>query len=349
MPTSRNVLAEIEDAEKGYPEEVLSRHEALRTANDFSENLIAKVRAEIAAAPPPTHCNVHVLATAGSLARREASEQSDLDLMMTTHPVAEGQEEPDVEDLKGWRDAMCDRMGIEKPNKKGVFADPTCRSLMEGISGGSEERYQDVAKRALFILESEWLHNEEGFLKLLDDVVGKYAEMVVADPRKNFVFLVNDIIRYFRQLCVNYQYTTSETPDGRWPIRNIKLRHSRVMMYFSMIAALGALSPVHDGSKIEALKALIRLPPLRRLHASYKLSGDEGFSRVAGPYNTFLHLLSQKEARDGLGKLEYVDRYSSPIFSQLKANSDALSAELLRFFDARRGSWDERFFEYMLL
>lgn len=46
--------------------------------------------------------------------------------------------------------------------------------------------------------------------------------------------------------------------------------------------------------------------------------------------------------------LEYDNRYSDPNFSHLKANSDALIAELLRFLWSKRGAWSDRFFEYLV-
>lgn len=44
----------------------------------------------------------------------------------------------------------------------------------------------------------------------------------------------------------------------------------------------------------------------------------------------------------------YENRYSKPEFASLKANSDGLIAELLRFVLSRRGNWSERFFEYLI-
>ena len=343
------ILEEIATARDCYGPEILARYAAIRQAHEYSNDLLVKVRTAIAASPPDAACKVHVLATAGSLARLEASDQSDLDLIMTVNPVREGDEAADLQALKEWRNQLCERLGIDKPNPKGVFIDPTCRTVLETISGGAEEAYQDVAKRILFILESQWLYSESEHDTLIDAIIDKDSMHVKIDTRKNFVFLLNDVVRFFRQLCVNYQFTTDETADGKWPLRNIKLRHSRVIMYFSMIAALGALSRCYDKDKIKALKDLVKLPPLERLFVAYKISGDEGFFRVAGSYNTFLHLLSQQEARDELFKLEYPDRYKSAIFGQLKANSDGLSSELLRFYEARRGGWDDRFFEYMIL
>ena len=121
------------------------------------------------------------------------------------------------------------------------------------------------------------------------------------------------------------------------------------MMYFSLIAALGALSRYDGSDKISVLKLLIEFEPLKRLYASYRLSDDDGYFRVAEYYNVFLTFLNRKDVRDKLNGLEYHDRYASDEFSIMKANSDALAAELWRFFQNQRGKWNDRFFEYMII
>lgn len=341
------ILSDIAEIDEGFDRDVLGRHAAIKTAQVHSEEMLEKVRAWIREHPPSTA--VHTLAIAGSLARLEASDQSDLDLIITLHPPGAGKAPIGDEPIMAWRNTLCDELKIDKPNPSGVFHRPICRSQISKIAGQAGEPYESVAKRILFLLESQWLYNQDNYESLLIELIEAYAHDVRCDPRKNFVFLLNDVVRFFRSLCVNYQFNKAETEDGKWPIRNVKLRHSRVLMYFSMVAAIGALSRQHSEQKIDALKELIRMQPLRRLYVSYGLARDPGFFKVAGAYNTFLYMLSKKDVRDELSGLEYENRYESPKFAQLKANSDALSSELLRFYESRRREWDDRFFEYMII
>ena len=81
----------------------------------------------------------------------------------------------------------------------------------------------------------------------------------------------------------------------------------------------------------------------------YMAHRDDNLFRLLGAYNYFLEQLSDGTARSKLAELEYSDRYSRSAFSSLKANSDAFSAEITRFINARRGQWSDRFFEYLLL
>jgi len=93
----------------------------------------------------------------------------------------------------------------------------------------------------------------------------------------------------------------------------------------------------------------IGLTPLERLFQIYAASQDTMFFRIAGCYDAFLRQLNNKSTRDQLRNMEYADRYKSDEFAILKANSDALAAEIVRFLYARRGQWSDRFFEYVLI
>lgn len=340
---TRNLTAQIQESDAKYDTAIFSKFKALREAATHSESELTRVRAWIEQNPPPSA--VHTLATAGSLARFEASGESDLDLIVVTTDTPTSQE---LSHIDQWRMRLCDELRIEAPNPKGVFVEPITVKNLADTSGRAEETYQDSAKRVLLILESTPLYNDKNYSVILKTIVEKYSVDVRLDPTKNFVFLLNDTSRFFRALCVNYQYTKSEIDGVKWPLRNIKLRHSRVVLYFSMAAAIGLLSQVKDLSKIDALEALIALPPLRRLHAVFTLSGDD-FEKTAEFYNEFLTALSDGNSRIELQGLEYDQRYNSETFSKLKKNSDHLSRELMRFYDARRRQWDARYFEYMIL
>jgi hypothetical protein len=288
-----------------------------------------------------------MLAIAGSIARLEASSNSDLDLIITTTLCEDGA--ADSGTAIAWRNELCATLDMDAPNKKGVFSKPVCRSHIEKIAGEAGEHYDTVAKRALLVLESQWVYNETNYTSLLHGIIEAYSQDVRADHAKNFVFLLNDMTRYFRALCVNYQFTKSATEYGKWPIRNIKLRHSRVLMYFSMVAAIGSLSDEQSAEKVEALSQLIRAQPLKRLYVAYALAGDGGFDAFAICYDRFLSSLAMRSVRAELEGLEYEKRYDSTHFAELKDNSDQLSKELLRFYETRRNQWDPRFFEYMII
>ena len=122
-------------------------------------------------------------------------------------------------------------------------------------------------------------------------------------------------------------------------------------MYAGLLALLGECSKERQ-DKVTWLRGRLKMTPLERLAWVYAANKDWGFFRVAGYYDTFLHLLNKPGVREEL-TLDpeghaYAERYKLTHFAALKANSEGLVAELMRFILARRSEWTERFFEYLL-
>lgn len=297
-----------------YDEIVLKRNHAIRDNRQWSAERLALVKSKLAEMP------------------------AELGSQIAT-----------IVDFDRFVDPILDDLNLAKPNPAGIFVKPISRRQIASIAGDMEETYADLSRRVLMLLESQCAFNDQNYASILSNVINIYAEDVITQSNKNFVFLLNDVIRYFRSICVNYQYTKAGTEWGKWPLRNIKLRHSRVIMYFSLVAALGALSRHSDNNKVDLLTALIQLDPLKRLFVAYGLSDDDGFFRVAEYYNVFLTQLNKRDVREKLKDVDYGNRYESEEFSLLKANSDALAAELWRFFQSQKGKWNDRFFEYMII
>jgi hypothetical protein len=239
------------------------------------------------------------------------------------------------------------------PNPKGVFKGDINGNQLVTELGARSEHYKDVSRRLLLLLESQPLWNEDLFDTLRAKIVDAYTQAIAADPSKHFVLLMNDLMRYFRTICVHY-HNEMVSEYGKWPIRNIKLRHSRVIMYSSLIVVIGELSKFSYAAadadqKLEHLKRYIGYPPLERFVRVYEANEDDNLFRLLGPYNHFLQKLSDEKLRGELADIDYNDRYSRSEFASLKSNSDALAAEISRFMMTRRGQWSDRFFEYLLV
>ena len=238
------------------------------------------------------------------------------------------------------------RYDVSPPNKSGVFSQPRSRAeLLEPI-GHADEKSDELGKRMLLLLESRPVYQTEVFEQLLLELFKKYSEYVSDDPDKEFALLANDLMRYFRYICVNYQ-SSFWRQNEKWALRNIKLRHSRIVMYAGLLFLIGEASKYSGDKKIETVWEKLPLTPLERISWVYKENHDGGFFRVLGLYNVFVSRLSDNAWRDQLKQLDYKERYNTAAFAELKANSDAFIAEFVRFIFARRGQWSDRFFEYV--
>jgi len=287
--------------------------------------------------------NVVTVAIAGSFGRLEGSATSDADYILIVKDTKLAKVRPD----KDLINAVIKRYdGVSPPNKRGVFSHArTVQQLLES-AGRANESYDLLGKRMLLLLESRAAYHDRAYADLMKKVFSKYAEYLKSDSGKEYVFLLNDLIRYFRFICVNYQ-ASFWRENEKWVIRNLKLRHSRVIMYAGLLFLIGEASKYHEQDKISFVRDHLKLTPLERLGLVYQQNNDHSFFRLIGLYNVFLSRLSDKQWRKNLN-VDYDERYTLSEFSEMKANSDALVSELLRFVFARRGQWSDRFFEYLL-
>jgi hypothetical protein len=286
--------------------------------------------------------NVETIAIAGSFGRLEGSRESDADyIMVVTDP-----NHPSIATDQETLQKAIQEYGVSPPNKSGVFSQPRSRSQLIDSIGNADETSDELGKRMLLLLESRPIYNTDYFQKLLKEAFGRYSELVTGDPDKEFAFLANDLIRYFRYICVNYQHNFWRQNE-KWALRNLKLRHSRILMYSGLLFLLGEASKQSAEKKVETVWNHLSYTPLERVAWVYDQNHDGGFFRVLGLYNVFVSRLSDKGWREQLREVEYEGRYSVPAFAELKANSDAFIAEFVRFIFARRGQWSDRFFEYL--
>lgn len=326
-----------------FEREVLSKYHGIGSNWNFSSKKVQDLESCLEECFDISDPELTSVVAFGSYARLEASEASDLDYLVVTCDKDLNQDRAIEIVLK-----VIDQLSIRRPNPRGVFQGVVCSQELFSEIGSKADGYDRFSRRLLHLLESRPLWGKPAYRKNMCELMKEYGRDVANDPGKNYVFLLNDLIRYFRTICVNYAYSKSEEYE-QWPIRNLKLRHSRVLMYLSLVAMLGVLSIYRHDDKNEKLEALVRLTPLERLFHAYKEAGDTGFYKTAGYYDVFLRIMSDKATRETLKGLEYEDRYGNREFCVLKANSDALAAELARFLFDRKGVWSDRFYEYLIL
>lgn len=332
----------------------IERYHALSANWTGSSNTLSEIRQILKNAN--LDAAVKTVAVAGSLGRMEASERSDCDLIIVlSDDIALKDDNGNrTEQSMSYYHAVwtaLESLSLEKPKPTGVFAKPTNEHELLSSMGDASEGMEVFGKRLLLLLESQPVLASESYEKLIDAIVHRYARgYVEQDSTKEWTFLLNDLIRYFRAICVNYQWSFDNETE-KWPLRNIKLRHSRLVMYGGLLFLLGEASKIRQ-DKVMWLRSRLAMTPLERMAWVYESNQDWSFHRVAGLYDVFLSRISDAGTRQSLnvdpGDPAYGNRFDNPPYAALKANSDALMAEFIRFVFARRGAWSERFFEYLI-
>jgi hypothetical protein len=294
---------------------------AIAKARTYSDRKLRGLKDLVRGAVPPDA----VVVACGSFARREACAASDLDyFVIRLGGEAEGEAEPGwVEPLAA---ALKEVVPIE-PARGGPFTAVERLSDMVRNMGGQEDTNQRLTRRMLFLLEGEPLSERAGFRFARRALLDRYIASRVGDGMLP-LFLLNDLIRYYRTIAVDYEYKTGEA-DKPWGLRNLKLVFSRKLLYASGLFALGAVRDGNAAAKIERLEALLDLTPLDRMA---EICGAGAVRPILDSYDHFLDRLAKPGVRRHLEQLTRRER-DDPVFRDLKDAGYGFTRELAGLFE----------------
>jgi hypothetical protein len=266
----------------------------------------------------------------GSWGRRELTSQSDDDfLVLVDGPPREGAL-PRPEELT----AIVG--GSERePGPHGGFGEVAfCSDLVERI-GLDEDINRNLTRRMLLVLESVAIAGDDAWRRCFERVLDGYLSDSLQDfhpPR----FFINDLIRYWRTICVDFVGKEREGPE-KWALRNAKLRTARKLLFASGLLPL-LLS--HRFRKEEIRPFLIdqlAAPPTDRVAYAFLTAGaiDPG-TRALSAYDRWLGMLDDAGVRAELQTLRKEDAKASPVFQEVRRHADELEQGLLALlFDTR--------------
>ena len=235
-----------------------------------------------------------IIGANGSFARREATTGSDIDLFY----LICGNSEPKA-DLREAFEAKVKACGFKLPSEGGVFSEALRTNELLINIGGSEDTNTSLTRRLLLLLEGEWLFNHSEYVKIRRELLTKYVSEKTP-KNKIALFLLNDIIRYWRTICVDYEYKTSDGKKAKG-IRLVKLRFSRMLLVFGGIIAIAETFDLEAPHKIERLEYLLSLDVLERVRT---VVGDKAENLIL-LYNAFLTALDNNDIRQKLSNLDF--------------------------------------------
>ena len=284
-------------------------------AHAFSNAKLEKLRCRLDSAD----LDDQVILTCGSYARREASDSSDIDYFVLA-------DDPCDDTLSAVSGAISEVVS-KAPSSDGAFASSVCPGEMLSNIGGQYDNNAKITQRVLLLLEGEWLHNESGLLSFRKKILERYIRKDMADHQLA-LFLLNDIIRYYRTMAVDYEFKTKEGKK-EWAIRNVKLVFSRKLLYASGLFSVAMTADQTRDDKIRKLEELFAQPVVERMRS---ICGAVALSRIMRSYDVFLDRMSDPQVRthlEGLG----TDERNDVTFRQIKNESYRFTRELLRLFE----------------
>lgn len=258
----------------------------------------------------------------GSYARREAAGSSDVDYFLVSEEE-DGRQEHLIKDING----VVTDLGLKTPSQGGPFAgEHTRQSIVQNI-GGANDSNDDITRRMLLLLEGDWLFNEKGFRGFRREILRKYLREDIPDHQVA-LFLLNDIIRYWRTICVDYEYKTT-AKEKPWAIRNVKLVFSRKLLYASGLFSVALTADMSIERKVERLEELFDLRPLDRV---VHICGTATTREMLRCYDVFLDSISDDAKRRHLESLER-DKRDDQLFRKIKNEGHQFTLELLKLFE----------------
>ncbi len=283
----------------------------------------------------------------GSIARRECVEGSDIDWTL----LIDGQAKPGHLVLAAEIREKLDAADFKHPGTSGVFGQVSFSHELIHYIGGQADTNHNLTKRILLLLESERINlniqeRDRGtaYDRIVKGILHQYIEHDsglnsnrASIPR----FLLNDIVRYWRTMCVDFAYKQKEQGGQKWAMRNIKLRMSRKLLYVKgLLMCLSHHSVYHDKARlIDDLCQHVRLTPLELLikqqdHFSLK---TEDIIAVINAYSEFLNKLNNPDLRSELENMNMEEVYRKQTFTSLRDTADRLQEALTRLFITNGG------------
>jgi hypothetical protein len=326
-------------------------HLATRTDASFPALLEARARSErglnvlqrdLAEMQLPEQTSVVLL---GSWGRAEVTGVSDLDWLLVDasaegaprtdgEPIPRAQLALDPEfagaplqaDLDGLADIM-QRHGAE-PGSQGTFGTKVAVADLAkiGLDGDSN---QNLTRRMLLLLESIPATGPEHHAQAMRRVVNAY----VANATKDFRpprFLLNDLIRYWRTIAVDFEGKRREQEDRKWAVRNVKLRTARKVLFMGGLLPVLACRNLPADEMSAYLLDQFSAPATDRIaHAFLAWDAmDEGVRSLAA-YDAVLARLAEPDTRRRLDALDYEHARSDSLFLELRRLGHELESGLL--------------------
>ncbi|MBE1723690.1 nucleotidyltransferase domain-containing protein [Bombella apis] len=278
-----------------------------------------------------------IVVTCGSYARKEATSGSDLDFFIIfSSPKYKKKRLQETISTKIAK--VIEEEGIKLPSNNGAFGQFIEKEELLKNIGGDKDNNQHITRRILYLLEGKSLYNEGDFLSLRKEIIKKYIKGTKKEhlPR----YLLNDIIRYWRTVTVDYAFKADRYKEGGWAIRNIKLIYSRKILYASGIFSVAYTIGLPEDEKISKLADLLCKTPLERIeyvcdaHAKEynKYKVKEYLIEIKRQYKTFLEKIDDKSIRECLEKLPQEKRDDETTFTEFKKEGTTFGKSLYELF-----------------
>jgi hypothetical protein len=291
----------------GSPLEAL----AAETGERFPNLLAARERTarrleEARAALSGVECGPGVsVVLMGSWGRGEVTSGSDADVLVVGTAGDGAPIRPAVAEI-------APVLGIAQGTRDGVNQEVAVGELAR--IGAEDDDVPNLTRRLLLLAESVPVLGAGAHARALRTILDAYLRRERRDRRPPR-FLLNDLIRYWRTIAVEFE----GKGDVRWALRRAKLRTSRTVLFAGGLLPVLECHHVVADEVADVLLAQFAMPPTDRLAAAFlNYDAADAGARTLGAYDSFLGLLHDPDARARLGSLAREDAAGDEVFQMAR-------------------------------
>lgn len=301
------------------------------------------------------------LVVCGSFARREMTDESDCDWTLLIDGVVNSQHGESARRIKRAVEAS----GLNSPGSTGTFGNLTFSHDLVHRIGGAADSNENLTRRMLMLLESrpfEIFTDDQApqiWDNVLSNILERYFEQDVhfsPDGRCRVPrFLLNDLTRYWRTICVDYAAKHRDQSGAKWALRNAKLRFSRKLIYASGLAFCLSceLTPCSEDFEvftkkgaddpkpfIDSAKKFAKTPTLEFLAQFVVAFVEEAEKRkqiaslIFGSYHEWVKIVGDNSKRSTLSGISHEEAKTNSVFNEVRTSGSEFAKGLrLLFFN----------------
>ena len=312
-----------------------------------SAGQVCRLIEQAAAEPVKQFSSDGSLVVFGSLARGEWTVGSDVDwALLIDGLVVPEHYECSLQIERALSELTFQGQPLIPPGSTGTFGQLVFSHDLVHALGGEPDTNVNTTRRLLLLLESAAIGDASAHSRTIRSVLRRYLlDDVRTKPEEGSRvprFLVNDIVRFWRTMCVDFGAKHWQQSGKKWGVRNIKLRMSRKLLFVSgLLMALGCDNVRSKDAQIEdeVLGRLIHsagLPPLEVLASELAFWGlSRQASEIVSVYDEFLLGMNDPARRTALNDVKPQDAASHQVFLEFRKISQRFQKLLTGvFFDA---------------
>lgn len=286
-------------AELAQFQSALEQHTPLQERFSHSKEFLQDVRKELGCLTAGQAEALAIFA-GGSLGRYETGRKSDIDLFLIAQsPVGTDNQKrlSHLDEITYLADLiqLNEKLELPKLSGDGRYLQIHQVDQLIRLTGSPRDDSENLfTTRILLLLESQWVSNQTLYNDSLTRVCEHYFRDQVGKNDFQPLFLLNDLLRYWRTVCLNYEQDRNDQRKPWWK-KNLNLKFSRKLTVFSTVLALVTGKIV----TVAQLRELCDRVPLERLAFALDTIKDEsllpGFQTFLPHYESFLAAKSHAE------------------------------------------------------